>query len=74
MKWTELNNLLRGQYSVSKIIRFKTRMLGLDVCTYSDAHIIVKGTIDLLASAANENDKAEKDVAFKNNAPFRSCK
>lgn len=74
MKWTELNNLLRGQYSVSKIIRFKTRMLGLDVCTYSDAHIIVKGTIDLLASAANKNDKAEKDVAFKNNATFRSCK
>ena len=26
----------------------------------------------LLANAANENDKAEKDVTFKNNAPFRS--
>ena len=33
----------------------------------------MKGTIDILATAANENDKAEKDVAFKNNAPFRSC-
>ena len=22
---------------------------------------------------ANENDKAQKDVAFRNNAPFRSC-
>ena len=39
---------------------------------YSDAHIVVKWTIDLLADAANKNDKAEKDVAFKNNAPFRS--
>ena len=29
-------------------------------------------TIDILAAAANENHKAEKDVAFKYNAPFRS--
>ena len=42
------------------------------LCDYSDAYIVVKWTIDLLADAANKNDKAEKDVAFKNNAPFRS--
>ena len=40
---------------------------------YSDAYIVVRETIDLLATAANENDNAEKDVVFKNNAPFRSC-
>ena len=28
--------------------------------------------IDLLAAAANENDKAEKNAAFRNNASFRS--
>ena len=44
-----------------------------DLCDYSDAYIVVKGTIDLLAAAANENDKTQKNVAFKNNAPFRSC-
>ena len=33
----------------------------------------MKEAIDLLAAAANENRKAEKDGAFKNNAPFRSC-
>ena len=27
--------------------------------------------MDLLAAAANENDKAEINVSFKNNAPFR---
>ena len=39
-----------------------------------DAYIIVTETIDLLAAAAaaNKNDKAQKNVAFKNNAPFRS--
>ena len=40
----------------------------------SDAYIVVKGTKDVLAAAAaNENHTAEKDVDFKNNAPFRSC-
>ena len=48
-------------------------MLRSYLCDYSDAYIVVKGTIDLLAAATNENDKAEKDVAFKNNALFISC-
>ena len=39
---------------------------------YSDAHIVVEGRIDILAAAAIENDKAKKNIAFKNNAPFRS--
>ena len=39
---------------------------------YGDAFIVVKEIVDLLAAAANENDNAEKDVVFKNNAPFRS--
>ena len=48
-------------------------MLRSDLCDCSDAYIVVKGTIDLLAAAANENDKAQKNVAFKNNSPLRSC-
>ena len=43
------------------------------LCDYSGAYIVVKGTIDLLTAAANENDKAEKDVALENNAPSRLC-
>ena len=45
-------------------------MLKADLCDYSDACITVKG---LLAAASNENVKAQKNVAFKNNALFRSC-
>ena len=50
-------------------------MLRSYLCDYSDAYIVVKGTIDLLVDAANENDKAEKGIKImlKNNAPFRSC-
>ena len=46
-------------------------MLRSNLCDYSDAYVVVKGAKDLLAVAANENDKAEKEIAFKNNAPFR---
>ena len=43
------------------------------MCDYSDTYLVVKGTIDFLADAANKNDKAQKNVAFKNNAPLISC-
>ena len=58
---------------LAKNIRFKSSMLRSDLCDYSHAYIFVKGTIDLLDDGANENDKAEKNVTFKNNALFRSC-
>ena len=48
-------------------------MLRSNLCDYSDAYIIVKEAADILAAAPNKNDKAEKRVPFKNNAPFRSC-
>ena len=70
-KWIGIYDLSGGQYSPNKNIRFKTPMLISDLCEYSDAYIVVKGEINLLAAAENENDKAEQDVAFKNNASFR---
>ena len=47
-------------------------MLRSDLCDYSDAHIVVKGTIDLLADVSNKSDNVEKNVVFKDNVPFRS--
>ena len=69
----EVNDLSSSQYSVNKIIRSKTSVLRSDLCHFSDAYIIVKGELDLLTAAANDNDKAQKNFAFKNNPPFRSC-
>ena len=58
-------NLLNGQYSVNKNVRFKTPVLRSDLCDYSDVYIVDKLTIDLsIAAAANQNDKAQKDVAW----------
>ena len=60
-KWIELNDLSSGQYSVNKDTRFKTSMLRSNLCDYSNVYIVVKETIDLLAAAANKNDKAQKN-------------
>ena len=48
-------------------------MLRSYLCDYSEAYIAVKETTDLLAAAPNENGKSLKNIAFKNNAPFRLC-
>ena len=39
-------------------------MLRSDLWSYSVAYIVVKGTIDVLAAPGNQDDKAEKEVAF----------
>ena len=56
---------MNGQYSVNKNIGFKTPTVKSDLCGYSDAYIVIKGTIDLLAAAANENNQAEKKLRLK---------
>ena len=43
-EYVEVNSLSKKYYA-SKSIRFKTPMLGSDLCDYSDAYILVKGTI-----------------------------
>ena len=72
-KRIKANDLSGVQYSTNKNKRFKTPIIRSTFCGYSDKCIIVKCTTYLLAAVANENDKAQKDVVFKNNAPFRSC-
>ena len=44
-KWIEVYDQSEGNYNVIKEIRMKTSMLRSDLCDYSDAYIVVKGTI-----------------------------
>ena len=46
-------------------------MLQSDLCDYSDAYIVVKGVITV--EGANNTDRKNRLLAFKNNAPFISC-
>ena len=71
-------NGLSNTYNKNKSIRFKTPMLRSNLCDYSDAHILVKGTITVAALGANNDannirDKKNRPLILKNNAPFVSC-
>ena len=71
-------NSLSNTYNENKSIRFKTPMLRANLCDYSDAYILVKGTITVTAPGTNNGannirDKKNKPLILKNNASFVSC-
>ena len=71
-------NSLSNTYNENKSIRFKTHMLRSNLCDYSDAYILVKGTITVTGPGVNNNvnnirDKRNRPLILKNNAPFVSC-
>ena len=70
-------NSLSNTYNENKSIRFKTPMLRSNLCDYSDAYILVKGTITVTAPGVNNGannirDKKNRPLILKNNAPFVS--
>ena len=72
-KWIEVYDQpgnAEDRYKPGKQIRFKISMLKSDLCDYSDACIVVKGTINV---ADPNNNAYDKKLAFKNNIPFISC-
>ena len=46
-------------------------MIRSELCDFSDAYIVVKGDITL--EGDNNANKRNKNLAFKNNAPFINC-
>ena len=75
--WVEINDESRGAYNVNSQVKFKTTMLKSSLCDYSDAYILVKGTITIYGAGddaeARHADERDKGVAFKNCAPFTNC-
>ena len=76
-KLVEINDESRGTYNVNSQIKFKTTMLKSSLCDYSDAYILVKGTITIEGAgadaAARQADERNEGVVFKNCAPFINC-
>ena len=70
-KWIEVQSQSGNTYNTSKPIRFKTSMLKSDLCDYSDAYVWVKGKITV--TNPNDNANFNKELIFKNNAPFILC-
>ena len=78
--WVEINDESRGAYNVNSQIKFKTTMSKSSLCDYSDAYILVKGTISVNNTAAqgsavnnNNNNNNNNKVIFKNCVPFTNC-
>ena len=75
--WVQINDESRGTYNFNSQIKFKTTMLKSNLCDYSDAYILVKGTITIIGAgedaAARQADERYKGVVFKNCAPFTNC-
>ena len=75
--WVEINGESRGTCNVNSQIKFKTAMLKSSLCDYSDAYILVNGTITITRAgdnaAARQADERDKGVVFKNCVPFTNC-
>ena len=71
--WIEINDESRGNYANGEI-KIKTTMLRSNLCDYADSYILVKGTITITGAgddaAARQADERDKEVTFKNCAPF----
>ena len=70
-----MNDVSSAQYSVNKSIRLKTSMLRSDLCDYSDAYTVLKGTTTVEGDDDDDDDDKNRNkmLNFKNNAPFLSC-
>ena len=72
-KWVKVydqSNSANDRYKPNKQIRFKTSTLRSDLCDYSDAYNVTKGTITVTYP---NNANYDKRLAFKNNALFTNC-
>ena len=74
--WVEVNDESRGAYTGNNI-KFKTTILRSNLCDFSDAYILVKGTITITGAgdndAARQANERNKGVIFKNCASFLKC-
>ena len=73
-EWVEINDDKRGTYKINSQIKFKASVLKSSLCDYSDAYILLSGTITITVEGADHAgkrlDKREKGLIFKNCAPF----
>ena len=68
LQWCVIDSqTAQDKYNQNNSIKFETESIKSSLCDYSDAFILVTGDITV-----NTNNNA--DVAFKNCAPFSTCK
>ena len=65
-KWNIANDQSNVNYDVRNKIVYNTDVLKSNLCDYSDAYILLRGNITVMAAR-------EPQVSFKNCAPFTKC-
>ena len=68
-KWYIFDSESKGNYEFVNEIKYLTSSSELSLCDYSNAYILVTGNINVTGT----NDDNKK-VAFKNCAPFETCR
>ena len=72
--WVERNDASYGADNTGSQIKFKSSMIRSSLCDYSDAYILIKGTITVEnTGTATVSNKRNKKVIFKNCSPFTDC-
>ena len=75
--WAEVNDESRGTYNVNIQTKFKTTMLKSSLSDYSDAYIIVKGTVtfnNTTSADADANNTNKKCISEINNTQAHNAK
>ena len=55
--WAKINDGSNGMYNTNSQIKFKTLMLRSSLCDYSDAYILVCGTITITGAGGGDAAK-----------------
>ena len=76
--WVEINDYSHRVHNTDSQIRCKNSMRRWSLYDYSDAYILVRGRTIITrglenATAADKVGKRDKEVRFKNYAPFIEC-
>ena len=76
--WIVISDLLKEVYITNCQSKFKFAMLKSSLCDYSDAYILSKGRITVIAknnsyAAARQADERNKGEIFQNCGPFINC-
>ena len=71
--WVEINDKSRGTYRTNIQVKFKTMMVKVRLCDYSDAYIFVGGTIKVLNTEVAANPNNRKDIIIKQCVWFTEC-
>ena len=60
-------------YNINSQIKFKTSIIRSSLCDYSDAYILVSGTVTVPNKGEAANPKNRENIIIKNCAPFTDC-